>query len=86
MRRFQSRYWTTGLGEGVQNNSRPVSNTKDINDSPLTAPSKRVRDLMPGYEKPLLGSLAALEIGLSCFRRECPHFDEWLGRLESRSG
>lgn len=58
---------------------------EDINDSPVTAPSKRVQDLVPGYEKPLLGSLAALEIGLSCIRRECPHFDWWLVQLESRS-
>jgi hypothetical protein len=58
---------------------------EDINDSPDTAPSKRVRDLVPGYEKPLLGSLAALEIGLDCIRRECPHFGEWLAQLESRS-
>lgn len=26
---------------------------EDINDSPLTAPSKRLRHLVPGYEKPL---------------------------------
>jgi hypothetical protein len=56
---------------------------EDINDSPLTAPSKRVEDIFPGYEKPLLGSLAALEIGLSSIRAECPHFDSWLAKLES---
>jgi hypothetical protein len=58
---------------------------EDIDDSPITAPSKRIRDLVPGYEKPLLGSLAALEIGLSCIRQECPHFDDWLTQLESRT-
>jgi hypothetical protein len=57
---------------------------EEINDSPTTAPSKRVIDLVPGYEKPLLGSLAALEIGLSCIRQECPHFNHWLTTLESR--
>lgn len=57
---------------------------EDINDSPITAPSKRVQELVPGYEKPLLGSLAALEIGLNFIRRECPHFDGWLVQLESR--
>ena len=31
---------------------------EDINDSPITAPSKRVKELVPGYEKPLLGVLA----------------------------
>jgi hypothetical protein len=58
---------------------------EEINDSPLTAPSKRVIDLVPGYEKPLLGALAALEIGLNCIRRECPHFDHWLTQLEART-
>lgn len=56
---------------------------EEINDSPLTAPSKRVEVLVPGYEKPLLGVLAALEIGLDAFRRECPHFRSWLERLEA---
>jgi RNA-directed DNA polymerase len=56
---------------------------EDINDSPLTAPSKHIVDLLPGYEKPLLDVLAAFETGLSCLRRECPHFDGWLARLAS---
>ena len=59
---------------------------EDINDSPVTAPSKRVKHLVPGYQKPLLGSLAALEIGLDRIRQECPHFAAWLSQLESRSG
>jgi hypothetical protein len=56
---------------------------EEINDSPVTAPSKRVEVLLPGYEKPLLGVLAVLEIGLSRIREECPHFDRWIQRLES---
>jgi Domain of unknown function (DUF4276) len=59
---------------------------EEINDSPVTAPSKRVSDLVPGYEKPLLGVLAVLEIGLSRIREQCPHFDRWLRQLESRAG
>ena len=55
-----------------------------INDSPATAPSKRIMALIPGYEKPYLGILAILEIGLSRIREECPHFDGWLKQLESR--
>ena len=56
---------------------------EDINDSPVTAPSKRVEGLVPAYEKPLLGTLAILEIGLDSIRVECPHFDGWLNQLES---
>jgi hypothetical protein len=56
---------------------------EDINDSPITAPSKRVEDIVPGYEKPLFGTLAVLEIGLDRIRAECPHFAAWLDKLES---
>ncbi len=56
---------------------------EDINDNPLTAPSKRILSLYPRYEKPLYGTLAALETGLDAIRSECPHFDEWVTWLES---
>lgn len=59
---------------------------EEINDSPLTAPSKRVEALVEGYNKPLLGTLAVLEIGLDPIRRECPHFNAWLTQLESWPG
>lgn len=58
------------------------SSPEEINDSSLTAPSKRVEELVPGYAKPLLGTLAALAIGLETIRAECPHFREWVERLE----
>lgn len=47
------------------------------------APSKRIAALVPGYEKPLLGVLAALQIGLSAMRAECPHCRIWLELLEA---
>lgn len=56
---------------------------EEINDSPMTAPSKRVEGLVPGYQKPLLGILGILEIGLERIRSECPCFDNWLAHLES---
>jgi hypothetical protein len=59
---------------------------EEINDSPVTAPSNRVLDLIPNYEKPLLGTLAVLEIGLGTIRAECPHFNDWLTRLERAGG
>lgn len=55
---------------------------EEINDSPQTAPSKRIISLVPGYEKPLMGTLAALEIGLDAIRQECPLFRSWIERLE----
>jgi len=58
---------------------------EEINDSPLTAPSKRILSLIPNYEKPLFGTLAILEIGLTAIRRECPLFNQWVLRLEQAS-
>jgi hypothetical protein len=55
---------------------------EEINDSPQSAPSKRVNALMPNYEKPLHGILAALGIGLGAICKQCPHFRCWLAKLE----
>lgn len=55
---------------------------EEINDSPITAPSKRVTGLIPGYQKPLFGNSALAEIGLDAVRSECKNFDNWLCRLE----
>jgi hypothetical protein len=56
---------------------------EEINDAPDTAPSKRIESLVPGYQKPFLGLLAAIEVGLDRIRAECPHFNGWLEHLES---
>ena len=57
-------------------------NPEAIDDSPDNAPSKRVEALVAGYQKPLQGILAAVEIGLDAMRADCPHFGNWLDRLE----
>lgn len=56
---------------------------EEINDSPFTAPSKRLLKIIPDYQKSLYGNLAALDIGLKSIRAECPHFDSWLKTLEA---
>jgi uncharacterized protein DUF4276 len=58
-------------------------NPEEIDDSPESSPSRRVQDLIEGYEKPLLGTLAVLEIGLQKIRESCPHFADWVETLES---
>jgi hypothetical protein len=60
---------------------------EEINDHPLTAPSKRIQEIfirrgIGSYEKPMTGVLAAIEIGLVRMRATCPHFAAWLARLE----
>ncbi len=54
-----------------------------INNSPQTAPSKLIENHIFGYEKPLLGTLAALEVGLETMREKCPLFDTWLKNIEA---
>ena len=55
---------------------------EEIDDSPNTAPSKRIQELATDYQKPVDGLIAVQEIGLDAIRAECAHFREWLERLE----
>ena len=73
------------LASNFQAMRNAFATPEEINDSPATAPSKRIASLVPGYQKPLLGTMAALQIGLSTIRAACPHFDTWMTLLESRS-
>jgi len=63
--------------------TRQMADPEDINDSPHTAPSKRILAIMPSYQKPVHGPLIACDIGLDALRANCPHFDGWLSRLEA---
>ena len=56
---------------------------EDINDSPATAPSKRIARSMPRYDKVVDGAQVAAAIGLETMRLECPRFSAWISRLES---
>lgn len=55
---------------------------EEINDSPQTAPSKRILAAMPGYQKTFHGPLIACDIGLDAMRAACPHFAAWLTVIE----
>ena len=59
------------------------ANPEDINDSPDTAPSKRIVRAIPRYRKVVDGARVAAEVGLEAMRRECPRFAAWLARIES---
>jgi hypothetical protein len=61
---------------------RDFKTPEEINDNPNTAPHSRIEQLLPGYNKPLYGVLIAARIGLERIRTECPHFNQWLTRLE----
>ena len=66
-----------------------------INDRPLLAPSKRIEKLFPSYRKgrdrnkredrrPHAPGITA-RIGIPAIRAACPHFNNWLERLEKIS-
>ncbi|MEQ4923491.1 DUF4276 family protein [Proteus hauseri] len=73
------------LADTFSNILREFDSPEHINNSPQTAPSKRIENLIQGYEKPLLGILAALEVGLDSMRENCSLFNHWLTEIESLS-
>ncbi len=69
--------------EAVRRISEQFACPEEINDAPQTAPSKRIAQLDPGYQKVTDGILIAQRIGLDAMRAECPHFNKWIGKLEA---
>ncbi len=57
---------------------------EEVNDGPLTAPSKRIIKYVPEYEgqKATAGPIVAMHIGLAHLRQRCPHFHAWITALE----
>lgn len=58
---------------------------EDVNNSPQTAPSKRLIAHWPSYAhaKPQYGVLLASKIGLPAMRTACPRFNAWVTSLEN---
>ncbi len=56
---------------------------EEINDGDTTHPAARIRQYFPGYQKRLHGPLLFQKIGIETIRDKCPHFHDWLTRLES---
>lgn len=57
-------------------------NPELINDGRATAPSKRILEKIPEYDKVTAGVAVAEKIGLRTLREKCQHFSEWLTGLE----
>jgi len=57
---------------------------EEIDEGATTAPSKRIINHVPIYDrlKVRVGAPAATAIGLPGLRAKCPHFNEWVTRLE----
>jgi hypothetical protein len=56
---------------------------EDVNDGAETAPSKRLAQHVPGYDKTLHGPIVAEDVGLACLREKCPRFHQWVEKLEA---
>jgi hypothetical protein len=68
------------LLQSVQQESSPEL----IDDGPTTAPSKRILNIFPNYQKTIDGPLVIADAGLESIRLCCPHANEWLTEVESR--
>jgi hypothetical protein len=76
----------TGSETGIAALKREVRDLEpeEINEGATTAPSKRIIRHLPAYEriKVRVGASAAAAIGLPTLREKCPHFGQWVSKLE----
>ena len=61
---------------------KECSEPEQINDSPMTAPSKRLHTLSHSFKKTSTGIAIAKEIGLDTMRKKCPLFNQWISSIE----
>ena len=61
---------------------KDYDNPEEINDDPAKAPSKRLEAIKNGYRKVAMGKTVSEAIGIEGIRRQCPHFNNWLTKLE----
>jgi hypothetical protein len=54
-----------------------------VNCGANTAPSKRLKELVPTYDKVNHGPRAISHTGLAQIRARCPRFDAWVSQLEA---
>lgn len=62
---------------------REFHNPEEINSRPDLAPSKRLLNAIPRYQKSLDGNYIALDIGLEKIMEMCPLFRQWVQTLRA---
>jgi hypothetical protein len=67
----------------VESIVRECGEPEAINDSPQTAPSKRLQNLSPNFKKITTGIDIAKAVGIKRMREQCPLFNEWIERIEN---
>ena len=80
--------WSAEVHKALSDVASAFQNPELINDSPETAPSKRILKIFPKgtYSKTEHGPLIAESIGIDAIRAKCPAFSEWVGTLEVWGG
>lgn len=66
---------------GIEKIIQQFPNPEDINQGATTAPSKRIKKLIPEYEKPLDGIRLVELVGIDQIREKCPKFNKWIEKL-----
>lgn len=61
------------------------NNPELINNSPETAPSKRILKVYSSYQKITDGTNVCKDLGIQKIREHCPHFNDWLTTILTRS-
>ena len=77
-------YYFENSGEAYDRFSAIMSkykNPEDINSSPSGAPSKRILDIIPDYDKAIDGNLIILHNGIEAILNTCPRFRNWVETL-----
>ena len=74
---------TADAVDGLRRVRCEFSTPEDINDNASTAPSKRIKRQIPGYQKVRDGTLVAQATGMDRLLAECPRFRAWVRALES---
>lgn len=75
------KYWTSEKCQKVKEVILAFDNPECINTSPEGAPSKRLLEISPDYQKILDGNIFALEIGIDKILAQCPRFAAWVQEL-----
>lgn len=77
-----------GRCEQLRKDLEKAGNPELINNSPKTAPSKRIIKAIEGdkkrhynYNKPVTGKEVTKSVGIDGLRTQCKHFDEWIKKL-----
>lgn len=70
--------------EGLESVMRIHSNPEDINEGSETAPSMRLKSLIPGYNKIIEGNMIIDENGIEVILKTCPRFRSWIESILQR--